>query len=67
MRPSPTERLADLEAHLAGPDAERPYLGAYHAFSTSGTSGLRALIVYDHDDMATGIAVSLRAMARQAA
>ena len=61
----PRLRLADLEAHLAGPDAEQPYLGAYRAFSTSGTSGLRALVVYDRDDMATGIASSLRAVARQ--
>ena len=56
---------ADLEAHLAGPDADQPYLGAYRAFSTSGTSGLRALVVYDRDDMAAGIASSLRAVARQ--
>jgi len=61
----PRLRLADLEAHLAGPGAEQPYLGAYRAFSTSGTSGLRALVVYDRDDMATGIASSLRAVARQ--
>ena len=61
----PRLRAADLEAHLAGPDAERPYLGAYSVFSTSGTCGLRALVVYDRDDMAAGIAVSLRAMARQ--
>ncbi len=50
----PRLRLADLEAHLAGPDAAQPYLGAYRAFSTSGTSGLRALVVYDRDDMADG-------------
>lgn len=61
----PRLRLAGVETHLAGADAAEPYLGAYHAFSTSGTSGLRAPVVYDHDDMATGIAASLRAVVRQ--
>jgi phenylacetate-CoA ligase len=61
----PRLRLADVEAHLAGPDAEQPYLGAYRVFSTSGTCGLRGLVVYDRDDMAMGIAASLRAIARQ--
>jgi phenylacetate-CoA ligase len=58
-------RLADVEAHLAGPDAAEPLLGAYRVFSTSGTTGLRGLMVFDLDDMATGSAVSLRAIARQ--
>jgi phenylacetate-coenzyme A ligase PaaK-like adenylate-forming protein len=58
-------RLADLEAHLAGPDAAAPYLGAYRVFSTSGTTGLRGLMAFDRDDMAMGTAVSLRAVARQ--
>jgi phenylacetate-CoA ligase len=61
----PRLRLAGIEAHLAGPDAEKPYLGRYRAFSTSGTSGMRGLIVFDRDDMAAGIAASLRAIARQ--
>jgi phenylacetate-coenzyme A ligase PaaK-like adenylate-forming protein len=61
----PRLRLAGVEAHLAGPDAEQPYLGAYRAFSTSGTSGMRGLMVFDRDDMAAGIAASLRAVARQ--
>ena len=61
----PRLRLADLEAHLSGPDAASPFLGAYRAFSTSGTTGLRGLLVYDLEDMALGSAVSLRAIARQ--
>jgi len=61
----PRLRLAGVGAHLAGPDAEQPYLGAYRAFSTSGTSGMRGLMVFDRDDMAAGVAASLRAIARQ--
>jgi len=58
-------RAADIEAHLAGPRAAEPFLGRYSLFSTSGTTGLRGLMAYDPDDMAMGIAVSLRAMMRQ--
>ncbi len=61
----PCVRLAGVEAHLAGPDAAEPYLDRYRVFSTSGTSGLRSMMVYDRDDMATGIAAGLRAVARQ--
>jgi phenylacetate-coenzyme A ligase PaaK-like adenylate-forming protein len=61
----PSVRLAGVEAHLAGPDATEPYLDRYRVFSTSGTSGLRSMMVYDRDDMATGIAAGLRAVARQ--
>jgi phenylacetate-CoA ligase len=61
----PRVGLAGVEAHLAGPDATQPYLGQFHVFSTSGTTGLRGLMVFDRDDMATGTAVSLRAIARQ--
>jgi phenylacetate-coenzyme A ligase PaaK-like adenylate-forming protein len=61
----PRVRLAGVEAHLAGPDATQPYLGAFRVFSTSGTTGLRGLMVFDRDDMAMGTAVSLRAIARQ--
>jgi phenylacetate-CoA ligase len=61
----PRIRLADVEAHLAGPDAGELLRGKYRVFSTSGTTGLRGLMVFDRDDMAMGTAVSLRAMARQ--
>jgi phenylacetate-coenzyme A ligase PaaK-like adenylate-forming protein len=61
----PRIRRAGVEAHMAGPTAGEPFLGAYRVFSTSGTTGLRGLMVYDADDMAMGSAVSLRAIARQ--
>jgi phenylacetate-CoA ligase len=61
----PRLRRADIDAHLAGPAAAAPYLGDYALFSTSGTTGLRAIVAYDRADMALGTAVSLRAMARQ--
>jgi phenylacetate-CoA ligase len=58
-------RRADIDAHLAGPAGAEPHLGEYSLFSTSGTTGLRGLVAYDREDMALGIGVSLRAMARQ--
>ena len=59
----PRIKLADLEEHLA---AERgdPYLGKYLAFSTSGTSGLRALVVYTRDEFDHWVAASFRVFAR---
>jgi phenylacetate-CoA ligase len=60
----PRLRAADVEAHLTGPTAEEPFVGAYRLFSTSGTTGLRGFMAYDIDDMALGCAVSLRAIAR---
>jgi len=61
----PRLRRSDVQAHLAGPRAGELLFGEYRAFSTSGTTGLRGLMLYDRDDMALGIAVSLRAVARQ--
>ncbi len=47
----PDVKLAALEAAPAqGPDPEGLYAGRFRAFSTSGTSGLRALIVYREDE-----------------
>jgi phenylacetate-coenzyme A ligase PaaK-like adenylate-forming protein len=40
------------------------YLGTYRVFSTSGTSGLRALIVYSQEEFAQWVATSLRLFAR---
>jgi phenylacetate-CoA ligase len=57
-------RLADLQAHLDGPDAEALFLGRYLAFATSGTSGLRGLIVYSESEFNHWVAVSLRVFAR---
>ena len=60
----PDVKLAALEAHLRGPDPEGLYAGRFRAFSTSGTSGLRALIVYRDDEFRFWVAVSLRLFAR---
>jgi len=60
----PDVKLAALEAHLRGPDPEGLYAGRFRAFSTSGTSGLRALIVYSEDEFRFWVAVSLRLFAR---
>ncbi|MDY0884702.1 phenylacetate--CoA ligase family protein [Dongia soli] len=40
-------RLADIEAHLAGNAAHLPIFDDYRACATGGTSGERAIIVYD--------------------
>jgi phenylacetate-coenzyme A ligase PaaK-like adenylate-forming protein len=60
----PRLRLSQLEAHLAGPHAAEPYLGRYRAFSTSGTTGLRGIIVFTTHEFGVWIAASLRALAR---
>jgi phenylacetate-coenzyme A ligase PaaK-like adenylate-forming protein len=60
----PRLRLADVEAHAAGPDAGEPYLGEFQVFSTSGSSGLRGLFVYDTGDWATALASTARGAAR---
>lgn len=56
----PRLRRADLDAHLAGPRAASPYLGEYRVLTTSGTSGLRAIVVLSHDEALDWIAVALR-------
>jgi phenylacetate-CoA ligase len=60
----PRLRLAELERHVEGPEPARLHLGRYHVFSTSGTSGLRALIVYDEREFSSWVAVALRIFAR---
>jgi phenylacetate-coenzyme A ligase PaaK-like adenylate-forming protein len=52
----PRLHLADVEAHVAGPD--------FHVFSTSGASGRRGLFVYDAGDWATAVASTIRGAAR---
>jgi phenylacetate-CoA ligase len=39
--------LLGVEQHLSGATAAEPYLGKYFVFPTGGTSGLRAIILYD--------------------
>jgi phenylacetate-coenzyme A ligase PaaK-like adenylate-forming protein len=57
----PRLRRAELEAHLAGPAPDRPYLGRYRLFSTAGTTGLRGLFVDDLDELAVWLGTCLRA------
>ena len=59
----PRLRRAELEAHLAGPGAGRPYLGRYRLFTTAGTTGLRGLLVEDADEFAVWIGTCLRGLA----
>ena len=59
----PRLRRAELEAHLAGPAADRPYLGRYRLFSTAGTTGLRGLFVQDVEEFAVWLGTCLRGMA----
>ena len=40
-------RLADVERHLAGDRAGDAILGEYRAFATGGTTGERAIVLYD--------------------
>jgi phenylacetate-coenzyme A ligase PaaK-like adenylate-forming protein len=59
----PGLRRADLEAHLAGPGADQPYLGRYRLFTTAGTTGLRGLFLEDADEFAVWIGTCLRGLA----
>ncbi|HVG65143.1 MAG TPA: hypothetical protein VND02_03615 [Actinomycetota bacterium] len=59
----PRLRRAELEAHLVGPGAGRPYLGRYRLFTTAGTTGLRGLFVEDADEFAVWIGTCLRGLA----
>ena len=39
--------LTDVERHISGAESGERYLGEYCAFPTGGTSGVRAIILYD--------------------
>jgi putative adenylate-forming enzyme len=60
----PRLRLAELEEHATGNSAGEPFLGEFRVYSTSGTSGLRALIAYSLREFDYWVAVSLRLFAR---
>jgi phenylacetate-CoA ligase len=60
----PVLRLADVEAHAAGPRAIEPYRGRYRVFSTSGSSGLRGLFVFGPQEWETWVALHLRIFMR---
>jgi phenylacetate-CoA ligase len=60
----PRLRLADLQAHLAGPDPSQSFLGAYRVATTSGTTGRRSIVAFTTDEAAAWRAVSARPMMR---
>ncbi|MBC8038265.1 MAG: phenylacetate--CoA ligase family protein [Rhizobiales bacterium] len=53
-------KLTDTEAHLASENAGRALFGEYRVCATGGTSGERAVVVYDRSVWAAGIANLLR-------
>ncbi len=60
----PALRLADLEEHLAGPKAGTAFDGRYRVFASSGSSGLRGVLVHSEDEFATWVAAHLPVLAR---
>jgi len=60
----PRLRRDEIERHVSGPDPEAPYLDEFRVFSTSGTTGLRALVVYSEEEFRFWVAASLRIFAR---
>jgi phenylacetate-coenzyme A ligase PaaK-like adenylate-forming protein len=60
----PRLRLADLQAHLGGPDPLQSFLGAYRVATTSGTTGRRSIVVFTVEEAAAWRAVSGRPMMR---
>jgi phenylacetate-CoA ligase len=60
----PPLRLADLQAHLAGPDPSQSFFGAYRVATTSGTTGRRSIVAFTHDEAAAWRAASARPLIR---
>jgi phenylacetate-CoA ligase len=60
----PRLRLADLQAHIAGPDPSQSFLGAYRVATTSGTTGRRSIVAFSHNEAAAWRAASARPMMR---
>jgi phenylacetate-CoA ligase len=52
--------LAGVEEHLSGPNSGERYLGKYFVFPTGGTSGLRAIIVFDEPAWRNVVASMIR-------
>jgi putative adenylate-forming enzyme len=57
-------RRSELEEHLARTDAVEPFRERFRVLSTSGTTGLRALLVYTDEEFAVWNACLLRTLAR---
>jgi phenylacetate-coenzyme A ligase PaaK-like adenylate-forming protein len=55
---------AAVEAHAAGPARGDPYLNEFHVFTSSGSSGVRGLIVFSCPDWELAAAHILRCVAR---
>ena len=56
----PRLKLRDVEAHLAGERRGELLLGEYRAFATGGTTGERAVVVYDSDGWLSTVANMMR-------
>jgi phenylacetate-CoA ligase len=56
----PRLRLADLTEHLAGIDTDALYLGEYRVMTSSGSSGRKAVFVYDRAAWSQCCAMFLR-------
>lgn len=59
----PRLRRADLEAHLAAPDAAAAPPPGYRVFSTAGTTGVRGLFAYRDEEFQVWLATCLRGLA----
>jgi phenylacetate-coenzyme A ligase PaaK-like adenylate-forming protein len=60
----PRLTLAGVRAHAVGPDAGEPYLGEFHVYTSSGSTGLRGLVVFRQHDWEIAAASILRCSAR---
>ena len=55
-------RLADAERHLAGERAGEPLFGEHRIVATSGTTGVRGVVVYDQPAWEVAVAGVLRCL-----
>ena len=56
----PRLRLADLRAHLSGPDPSQSFLSKYRVATTSGTTGRRSIVVFTAEEAAAWRAVTAK-------
>jgi len=60
----PVLRLAELEAHLAGPQAGTLFGGRYRVFASSGSSGLRGVFAHSENEFARWVDAHVALLAR---
>jgi phenylacetate-coenzyme A ligase PaaK-like adenylate-forming protein len=60
----PAITLEGLEAHLAGPEPGQAFRGRYRVFCTSGTTGVRGIVVHEQDELELWVAATMRSLAR---